>query len=61
MFDMYQTEDVWQSVVFVRLIDPRTKRVLACAIQAAPEKSGGAKAGAGERVQQAAALLAKFG
>jgi len=35
--------------------------VLACAIQAAPDKPAGAKPGAEERVQHAAALLAKFG
>jgi len=40
MFDMYQTEDVWQSVVFVRLIDPRTKRVLARAMNTSMSAPG---------------------
>jgi len=43
-----------------RALDKAFFGVLACAIQAAPEKAG-AKASSEERVQQAAALLAKFG
>jgi CsoR family transcriptional regulator, copper-sensing transcriptional repressor len=44
-----------------RALDKAFFGVLACAIQAAPEKGAGAKAGSEDRVQQAAALLAKFG
>ena len=44
-----------------RALDKAFFGVLACAIQAAPEKGAGAKPGSEERVQQAAALLAKFG
>ncbi len=44
-----------------RALDKAFFSVLACAIQAAPEKGAGAKAGVEERVQHAAALLAKFG
>jgi DNA-binding FrmR family transcriptional regulator len=44
-----------------RALDKAFFGVLACAIQAAPDKAAGAKAGAEERVQHAAALLAKFG
>ena len=43
-----------------RALDKAFFSVLACAIQTAPEKPGGAKA-AEERVRHAAALLAKFG
>jgi len=43
-----------------RALDKAFFGVLACAIQAAPDKAG-AKPGSDERVQQAAALLAKFG
>jgi len=44
-----------------RALDKAFFGVLACAIQAVPEKPGVSKAGSEERVQQAAALLAKFG
>jgi DNA-binding FrmR family transcriptional regulator len=44
-----------------RALDKAFFSVLACAIQAAPDKGAGAKTGAEERVQHAAALLAKFG
>ena len=44
-----------------RALDKAFFSVLACAIQATPEKGAGAKAGVEERVQHAAALLAKFG
>ena len=44
-----------------RALDKAFFSVLACAIQAAPEKGSGAKAAVEERVQHAAALLAKFG
>jgi DNA-binding FrmR family transcriptional regulator len=44
-----------------RALDKAFFGVLACAIQAAPDKAGAAKPGSDERVQQAAALLAKFG
>jgi len=44
-----------------RALDKAFFSVLACAIQAAPDKPAGAKPGAEERVQHAAALLAKFG
>jgi len=44
-----------------RALDKAFFSVLACAIQAAPEKGAGAKAAVEERVQHAAALLAKFG
>jgi DNA-binding FrmR family transcriptional regulator len=43
-----------------RALDKAFFGVLACAIQAVPEKAAGAKS-AEEQVQQAAALLAKFG
>jgi DNA-binding FrmR family transcriptional regulator len=43
-----------------RALDKAFFGVLACAIQAAPDKAAGAKS-AEEQVQQAAALLAKFG
>ena len=44
-----------------RALDKAFFGVLACAIQAVPDKTAGAKSGSDERVQQAAALLAKFG
>ena len=44
-----------------RALDKAFFNVLACAIQAAPDKSAPAKASVEERVKQAAALLAKFG
>jgi CsoR family transcriptional regulator, copper-sensing transcriptional repressor len=44
-----------------RALDKAFFGVLACAIQAAPEKGAGAKSGGEDRVRQAAALLAKFG
>lgn len=44
-----------------RALDKAFYNVLACAIQAAPEKAAPAKASVEERVKQAAALLAKFG
>jgi DNA-binding FrmR family transcriptional regulator len=45
-----------------RALEKAFFNVLACAIQAGPEKAAGEKAAAGaERVRQAAALLAKFG
>ena len=44
-----------------RALDKAFFGVLACAIQAVPEKAAGAKASSEDRVQQAAALLAKFG
>lgn len=43
-----------------RALDKAFFSVLACAIQASPEKSGGGKS-AEERVRHAATLLAKFG
>ena len=43
-----------------RALDKAFFGVLACAIQAVPEKGAGAKSSE-EQVQQAAALLAKFG
>jgi DNA-binding FrmR family transcriptional regulator len=44
-----------------RALDKAFFSVLACAIQAAPDKATGARAGAEESLRQAAALLAKFG
>ena len=44
-----------------RALDKAFFGVLACAMQAAPDKTGGARTGSEERVQHAAALLAKFG
>ena len=44
-----------------RALDKAFFGVIACAIQAAPDKAGAAKPSSEERVQQAAALLAKFG
>ena len=45
-----------------RALDKAFFNVLACAIQAAPEKAGAAgKVAVEDRMQQAAALLAKFG
>jgi len=44
-----------------RALDKAFYNVLACAIQASPEKAAPAKASVEERVKQAAALLAKFG
>jgi DNA-binding FrmR family transcriptional regulator len=44
-----------------RALDKAFFNVLACAIQATPEKAAPAKASVEERVKQAAALLAKFG
>ena len=43
-----------------RALDKAFFGVLACAIQAVPEKGAGARSGE-DQVQQAAALLAKFG
>ena len=44
-----------------RALDKAFCNVLACAIQAAPDKGTATKTGVDERVRQAAALLAKFG
>lgn len=44
-----------------RALEKAFFNVLACAVQAGPEKAGGEKGVVAERVRHAAALLAKFG
>ncbi len=44
-----------------RALDKTFFHVLACAIQAAPERAAGGKTGAEERVRHAATLLSRFG
>jgi hypothetical protein len=40
MLNEYFNEDIWHSIVFVRLIDPRTKRVLARALNSSTLEPG---------------------
>ena len=44
-----------------RALDKAFFRMLACALQAAPQEAGARKAGSAERIAQAAELLARFG
>ena len=44
-----------------RALDKAFFQVLACALQAAPQETGGRKAGGGDRIAQAAELLARYG
>ncbi|MBI1943215.1 MAG: metal-sensing transcriptional repressor [Betaproteobacteria bacterium] len=44
-----------------RALDKAFFQVLACALQAAPQEPGARKAASGERIAQAAELLARYG
>ena len=44
-----------------RALDKAFFQVLACALQAAPQEPGARKSGSGDRIAQAAELLARYG